>query len=128
MISAGSGITPMYQLIDTVIDDPSDTTALSLIYSNRTPFDIILDEDLTEYEKMGKLCYFPLVQNPDENWIQGQGRVSEEMMRAFMPEPYPNDNEESDSLIIVCGPPKLKDSVSSIINDQMGWKNCYIFE
>ena len=66
---------------------------------------------------MGKLCYFPLVQNPDENWIQGQGRVSEEMIRAFMPEPYPNENEESDSLIIVCGPPKLKESVNSIITD-----------
>ena len=45
-----------------------------------------------------------------------------------MPEPYPNDNEESDSLIIVCGPPKLKDSVSAIITDQMQWKNAFIFE
>lgn len=69
MIAAGSGITPMFQLVQTVADSPSDKTALSLIYSNRTPFDIILDEDLTDYEKIGKLCYFPLVQNPDENWI-----------------------------------------------------------
>jgi len=69
MIAAGSGITPMFQLIQTVNDSPVDTSALSLIYSNRTPFDIILDEDLTDFEKMGKLCYFPLVQSPDENWI-----------------------------------------------------------
>ena len=34
-------------------------------------FDIILDEDLTDYEKSGNLCYFPLVQNPDENWTLG---------------------------------------------------------
>lgn len=61
MIAAGSGITPMFQLIQTVADSPADSTALSLIYSNRTPFDIILDEDLTEYEKAGMLCYFPLV-------------------------------------------------------------------
>ena len=37
MIAAGSGITPMFQLIQTVADSPADSTALSLIYSNRTP-------------------------------------------------------------------------------------------
>mmetsp|Transcript_3080 Transcript_3080/g.2065 ORF Transcript_3080/g.2065 Transcript_3080/m.2065 type:complete len:104 (-) Transcript_3080:206-517(-) len=61
MIAAGSGITPMFQLTQTVADAGDDLTSLSLIYSNRTPYDIILDEDLTEYEKMGKLFYFPVV-------------------------------------------------------------------
>ena len=89
---------------------------------------MILDEDLTEYEKMGKLCYFPLVQNPDENWTLGQGRVSEQMIRSFMPEPYPNDDTESDSMIIICGPPALKDSVGDIISNELGWKNAFIYD
>ena len=118
----------MCQLIQTVTDSRVDRSALSLIYSNRTPFDIILDEDLTEFEKMGKLCYFPLVQSPDENWIQGSGKVNDQMISALMPEPFPNDNEESDSLIIVCGPPKLRDSVSQIIQEDLGWKNAFIFD
>mmetsp|Transcript_1624 Transcript_1624/g.2875 ORF Transcript_1624/g.2875 Transcript_1624/m.2875 type:complete len:221 (-) Transcript_1624:265-927(-) len=46
MIAAGSGLTPMFQLIQTVADSPSDTTSLSLISSCPTPFDLILDEDL----------------------------------------------------------------------------------
>jgi hypothetical protein len=29
---------------------------------------MILDEDLTEFEKAGNLAYLPVVQNPDENW------------------------------------------------------------
>ena len=38
MIAAGSGITPMFQLIQTISDaGANDTTSLSLIYSNRTP-------------------------------------------------------------------------------------------
>ena len=41
MIAAGSGITPMFQLIQTVTGNPSDTTGLSLIYSNRTPVSIL---------------------------------------------------------------------------------------
>ncbi len=40
MIAAGSGIAPMYQLIQTVADDSQDFTSLSLIYSNRTPVSI----------------------------------------------------------------------------------------
>lgn len=87
-----------------------------------------MDEDLTDYEKAGKLCYFPLVQNPDENWMNGTGRVSEQMIRSFMPEPFPNDNTQSDSIIIVCGPPKLRESVGTIIGDEMGWKNAFIYD
>ena len=37
LIAAGSGITPMFQLAQTVADDKDDITGLSLIYSNRTP-------------------------------------------------------------------------------------------
>ena len=38
MIAAGSGISPMFQLVQTVADiGNSDSTSLSLIYSNRTP-------------------------------------------------------------------------------------------
>lgn len=31
------------------------------------------------------MSYFPIVQNPDENWRLGEGRVSEKMMESFMP-------------------------------------------
>jgi ferredoxin-NADP reductase len=37
MIAGGSGIAPMFQLIQTVSDLHDDHTSLSLIYSNRTP-------------------------------------------------------------------------------------------
>lgn len=71
--------------MQTVADFEDDKTGLSLIYSNRSPFDIILDEDLTEYEKQGKLFYFPVVQAPDENWQHGEGYISEKMIEALMP-------------------------------------------
>ena len=50
MIAAGTGLTPMFQLIQTVADCPGDHTALSLIHSCSSPFDLLLDEDLQEYE------------------------------------------------------------------------------
>ena len=91
MIAAGSGLTPIFQLIQTVADEGiRDKISLSLIYSCASPvsvfiiiriyiqlqFDILLDEDLIEYEKEGKLFYFPVVQAPDENWELADGHVS----------------------------------------------------
>ena len=42
MIAAGSGLTPMFQLIQTVADTPIDTTSLSLIYSCTSPVSYIV--------------------------------------------------------------------------------------
>jgi len=64
-----------------------------------------LDEDLTDFEKAGKLAYFPVVQNPDEHWAMGQGRITAKMIESLMPEPL---TENDDSIVIVCGPPNLK--------------------
>lgn len=121
MIAAGSGLTPMFQLIQTVADDPGDLTSLSLIYSCPSPYDLLLDEDLSEYEKHGKLYYFPLVQAPDENWEQAEGKVTKEMIKQIMP-----DKEDPDSLIIVCGPPGLKEGVQKLL-EEMDYKNYFIF-
>jgi len=126
MIAAGSGIAPMYQLTQTVVDSGNDLTSLSLIYSNRTPFDMILDEDLSEFDKMGKLSYLPVVQNPDENWHMAKGRITKQMIENFMPLDYDDKAEQGDSIIMVCGPPALKDSVAQI-TQEMGLANTYFF-
>jgi NAD(P)H-flavin reductase len=70
---------------------------------------------------MGKLHYFPVVQAPDENWQSADGHVNLKMIKELMPE-----KNEDDSLIIVCGPPKMKESVK-IILDEEGYSNYFIF-
>ena len=106
MIAGGSGIAPMFQLLQTVAESKGDCTGLSLIYSNRSPYDVVLDEDLTDYEKAGKLFYFPVVQAPDEQWVNAEGRITGRMIESFMP---PGGVDES--LVLVCGPDKLKADV-----------------
>ena len=44
-----------------------------------------------------------------------------------MPESHAKEGEEDDSIIIICGPPKLKESVAGII-DGMGWNNVFIYK
>ena len=85
---------------------------------------------MTDFEKLGKLCYFPLVQNPDEQWTFGQGKINKEMISNLMPEPLllgeDSQSGEEDSVIIVCGPPKLKESMQEIMAE-LGWNNAFYF-
>ena len=36
--------------------------------------------------------------------------------------------EEEDSLIIVCGPPKLREAVGKLTTETMGWNNVFIYD
>lgn len=45
----------------------------------------------------------------------------------MMPEPYAEEADEDNSIIIICGPPKLKESVAKI-TEEMGWKNTFIYK
>jgi NAD(P)H-flavin reductase len=49
------------------------------------------------------------------------GHVSSKMIEEFMP-----PKNEEDTLIIVCGPPKLKESVKKILDD-MEYENYFVF-
>lgn len=48
MIAGGTGITPCWQIIRTVTDDPEDDTEVSLLYANQCEDDILLREQLEE--------------------------------------------------------------------------------
>merc|ERR1712070_1113366 len=47
MIAGGTGITPMLQVAAAILDDPNDSTEVSLIYANQTEGDILV-RDLLE--------------------------------------------------------------------------------
>ena len=46
MVAGGTGITPMYQIIRTILRDPNDRTVVRLIYANRSEADILLRKEL----------------------------------------------------------------------------------
>ena len=62
-----------------------------------------------------------MVQAPDENWQLADGKVNAKMIESLMP-----PKNEEDTIIIVCGPQKLKDSVKELL-DEMEYTNYFIF-
>jgi len=51
MVAGGTGITPMYQVIRAILDDPTDPTKIHLLFANRSEEDILLKEELEEAAK-----------------------------------------------------------------------------
>ena len=48
MLAAGTGIAPMLQVIQNILDNENDETIIQLIYSCKTPSEILLKDRLDE--------------------------------------------------------------------------------
>lgn len=102
MIAGGTGITPMYQIINNVLHDGSNT-AISLLYSNKTEGDIILAKELDEMAKKypGKFATHHTVTTPPRQWGGYTGHITKEMIKETMPGP----ERKTDACVLVSGPP-----------------------
>lgn len=90
MISGGTGITPMLQVIKAIIrnrprNGGNDTTKVDLIFANVNPEDILLKDQLEELEKEddGFRVYYVL-NNPPEGWTGGVGFVTPDMIKVSL--------------------------------------------
>mmetsp|Transcript_24967 Transcript_24967/g.73833 ORF Transcript_24967/g.73833 Transcript_24967/m.73833 type:complete len:314 (-) Transcript_24967:259-1200(-) len=111
MVAGGSGITPMLQVVDTVLSDPADKTDVSLVYANTTDSDIILKDKIDELAKKYPYRFkvYYVVDNPSWGgmmWKGGKGRVTGQMLKEHLPPP------SLDNLVMVCGPPGMMNAVS----------------
>ena len=109
MIAGGVGITPMLQLIRTVLADPQDTTNMKLLFCNKTEADILLKSELDQLQldSPGRFKVTYALDRPPAGWTGEVGHTSGGMiMRALTPEPKEGDR------MLVCGPDKMLQSVS----------------
>ncbi|GET87188.1 NADH-cytochrome b5 reductase, putative [Leishmania tarentolae] len=108
MIAGGTGISPMYQVIRAILENPKDKTNISLIYANNQRRDILLANELIEMQKIYNNfnMYLTLLEVP-HRWLGGIGYVNSAMVTTFMPQPG-----ERNTKILVCGPPPMMQAIS----------------
>ncbi|KAJ5884443.1 NADH-cytochrome b5 reductase 1 [Penicillium tannophilum] len=107
MISGGTGITPMLQVIEAIIrnrpyNGGNDRTKVDLIFANVNAEDILLKEKLDKLsaEDPDFNVYYVL-NTPPANWMGGVGFVTADMIKERLPAPA------SDVKILLCGPPPM---------------------
>ncbi|KAI8645353.1 hypothetical protein BD408DRAFT_312323, partial [Parasitella parasitica] len=105
MIAGGTGITPMYQLIRRILENPQDQdTHIWLIYGNKTEQDILLKSELdqlaTQFKDRFKVKYV-LEKTSDSNTGFLKGYITKEMVESML------RDDGQRRKIFVCGPNKM---------------------
>merc|ERR1719171_3117709 len=82
MVAGGTGITPMLQIAATILDDPTDTTEVSLLYANQTEGDILVREMLDGFaaKHPGRFKVWYTLDRPPKGWAFSTGFISEDMI------------------------------------------------
>ncbi|KAI9344134.1 hypothetical protein BD770DRAFT_397764 [Pilaira anomala] len=110
MVAGGTGITPMLQIIRAILRNPNDKTKIKLIFGNVTKDDILLEKELEQLAKKRPdrlKVYHVLNKAPDNNWNQGVGFITKQILEEQLPKPA------NDIKILVCGPPPLVKAVTA---------------
>lgn len=103
MISGGTGITPMYQIITHILYNVKDSTKINLIYANVNFEDILLKNELDELAKTHKdrFSIYYVLNNPPAAWNGGVGFVSKEMIEEKL------HKHQDGKQLLICGPPPM---------------------
>ncbi|KHN09170.1 Inducible nitrate reductase [NADH] 2 [Glycine soja] len=103
MLAGGTGITPIYQVVQAILKDPEDCTEMHVVYANRTEDDILLKEELDEWaKKYDRLKVWYVIQESiREGWEYSVGFITESILTEHIP------NASPDTLALTCGPPPM---------------------
>jgi len=117
MIAGGTGITPMYQLIRAICEDPSDNTQISLLYANNTENDILLRAELDTFARKcpEKFQVRYVLSHADDKWTGYKGFINDDIIEKHLA-PVAKDNR-----VLLCGPPPMLAAMKKALQG-MGWR------
>lgn len=103
MLAGGTGITPIYQIMQAILKDPEDETEMYVVYANRTEDDILLREELDDWAKKHDRVkvWYVVEKSIKEGWQYSTGFITEAILREHVPE------GSGDTLALACGPPPM---------------------
>ncbi|KAJ7922794.1 cytochrome-b5 reductase [Mycena leptocephala] len=116
LIGGGSGITPLYQVINHALSSPFNTTKFKLLFSNVTEEDILMRENIDALAKKHpqNLEVVYLLDKPKPDWKGPTGYISTDVIKKYVSPPT-----SERIMIMVCGPPG---QVAAIAGKKAGMK------
>lgn len=120
MICAGSGITPIFQVLRAVLKDETDPTTCLVLDGNRVEEDILCRAELdamTAAAGPDKCRLVYSLTKPGPEWMGLKGRMD----GAFFEREVGRCGGGGDELVLVCGPEPLEKGVRASLAS-LGWK------
>ncbi|KAH7412919.1 NADH-cytochrome b5 reductase-like protein [Cadophora sp. MPI-SDFR-AT-0126] len=104
LIAGGAGITPMYQLIQGILNNPSDQTKITLVFGVNSDADVLFRKEFEELERTFgerfKAVY--TVSKPSVGSPFRKGYVTKELLEQV------TGRAGEESRVFVCGPPAME--------------------
>jgi cytochrome-b5 reductase len=108
-VAGGTGITPMISIIRWILAKGLGVE-LSLIFGNKTEADIIFrDEWVANAREHANFQVHHVLEQPPPGWTQGRGRITEDILRGYLPPPVP------ETVVFLCGPPLMVDALEGTL-------------
>ncbi|KAI0376021.1 NADH-cytochrome b5 reductase [Hypomontagnella monticulosa] len=106
LIAGGAGITPAYQLIRGILQNPNDHTKVTLVFGVNTDDDLLLKKEFGDYETHfpGRFKAIYTVSQPVEGSPLRKGYVTKELLEEVAP-------RSGDCKVFVCGPPPMENAL-----------------
>ncbi|KZT63636.1 ferredoxin reductase-like protein [Daedalea quercina L-15889] len=103
MIAGGSGITPMYQIVNYALSDPSNKTKFTLIFANVEERDILLRDEFDALKKKHPDTFNVIytLDKPSDGWKGYKGYVNKELVMQHIAPPSLAEKVK----VFICGPP-----------------------
>ncbi|GJN92318.1 hypothetical protein Rhopal_005348-T1 [Rhodotorula paludigena] len=107
MIAGGSGITPMWQVMQAIDANPEDKTKVTLLFSNVTEADILLRKEFEDLaaRKPEQFSVQFVLDKPPKGWAGPTGYVDGDLVTRAL-EKFGTTPDQKDKIkVFVCGPP-----------------------
>ncbi|KAJ5727933.1 oxidoreductase NAD-binding domain-containing protein [Penicillium malachiteum] len=115
LIAGGAGITPIFQLIQGILNNPADRTKIKLIFGVNTDKDLVLKDELDAFERAFpdhfKVVY--AISNPADGSPFYKGKVTKELLQKELV----GLKDGKAIKIFICGPPPME----AFILGNKGW-------
>lgn len=109
LIGGGTGITPLFQILQKVADDKNDKTKVNLFYGSNTPEDVLLKSEIDELvaKKPEQLSVTYFASKAGDDWKGEKGFISKDFLSKHL-----FKSSDDNVKVFVCGPPPLYDAIS----------------
>ncbi|RMD39848.1 hypothetical protein DV735_g5277, partial [Chaetothyriales sp. CBS 134920] len=120
LIAGGSGITPIYQLTNAILNNPEDKTRITLVYANNTEEDILLRHEFDAIERkfpgrFQKVLTVKQKASGDGSRVE-TGYITKELLQKVVPARAQDERVK----VLVSGPPAMTESIAGA-KGGFGW-------
>lgn len=109
LIAGGSGVTPIWQIVQEVANNPDDKTKVTVLFANKKEEDILLSEKWNKLASDSRFKIVHFLDTPPSKWSGESGFIDVDAVKKYLPSPDLDDKVK----IFVCGPPPMMKAISS---------------